>query len=338
MNLLILTNNPDRASFRQRIGIYLDTLRAGGINCEVAKLPTGSLARRKLFKRAMDFNGVLLHKKCLNCLDAFYLRKYGRKIIYNFDDAVMYSDRNPERHSRSHFVPFRRTVKLTSVVIAGNSYLAGHAKEFNSRVEVVPTGLDMKSYEVKAKVKNDGKIRLVWIGSKSTLKYLAGIKPALEEIGSRFDNVVLRIICDEFFDLDNVEVEKRQWSHETQFLDLAASDIGLAPLPDNRFTRGKCGFKILQYAAAGLPVIASPVGVNAEYVSDGVTGFHAVSVMEWTESISTIIKDSQLRRSMGLAGRHKVERFDIATVGKQFYDIIDNCLGSGGSAHVTCTV
>jgi glycosyltransferase involved in cell wall biosynthesis len=156
--------------------------------------------------------------------------------------------------------------------------------------------------------------------------YLKELKNVLEEIGSRFSDVVLRIICDDFFDLDNMKVEKRQWTAETQFLDLTESDIGLAPLPDNRFTRGKCGFKILQYAAAGLPVIASPVGVSAEYVSDGITGLHASSALEWTEKLGRAIRDPQQRISMGLAARQRVEKFDVAAVGRQLYDIVDKCI------------
>jgi len=157
---------------------------------------------------------------------------------------------------------FQRTVKLADMVIAGNSYLAKHARKFNPNVEVFPTGLDTHAYELKAEPTNDAKLRLVWIGSSSTLKYLAGIKPALEEIGSRFDDVVLRIICDDFFDLQKMEVEKCQWSLQKQAVDLATSHIGLAPLPDNKFTQSRFCFKILQYAAVGLPVVASPVGAN----------------------------------------------------------------------------
>ena len=219
----------------------------------------------------MEFDGVFLQKKGLNPFDAFWLRKYSKKIIYDFDDAIMYSPKTPERYSLSHFRRFRRTAKLADMVIAGNSYLAEHARKFNSNVEILPTGLDVKAYKSGTKSKNDDKIRLVWIGSQSTLKYLAEIKPTLEEIGSRFDNVILRIICDNFIDLRKMPVEKCPWSEQTQVIDLATSDIGLAPLPDNRFTRGKCGFKVLQYAAAGLPVVASPVGVNTEYISDGIT-------------------------------------------------------------------
>jgi len=254
MKLLILTYNPARPSFRQRIELYLDILRDAGINCKVFLYPRGSFARWKVLKKCRDFDAVLLQKKTLNFFDAMLLRQYARKVIYDFDDAIMYSD-NPDRKCSRHkyIKPFERTIKLSDMIMAGNSYLAEHAKKFNSNVEIVPTGLDTNHYQCRPQEKNDRQIRLVWIGSRVTLKYLSKIAPALEEIGRLFDNVVLRIICDDFFDLQNMKVEKRPWSLETQACDLASSDIGLAPLCDNRFTRGKCGFKTLQYAASGLP-------------------------------------------------------------------------------------
>ena len=328
MNLLILSNNPSRASFRQRIGVYLDTLRSNGINPDVAKLPKGSLGRRKLFQRAADFEGVFLHKKGLNFFDAFWLHRYSKKIIYDFDDAVMYSPKNPNRNSLSHFIPFRRTVKLADMIIAGNSYLAEHARKFNPNVEILPTGLDTDAYKVQAGPKNDDKIRLVWIGSKSTLRYLAEIKPALEEISSRFDNVILRIICDDFLNLQNMPAEKYLWSEETEATDLATCDIGLAPLPDNRFTRGKCGFKILQYAAAGLPVIASPVGVNNDYIRQG-GGYLADGASDWVDKLCQLISDSQLRKRMGQISRAKVKQFDLRVLGRLLVRLIKGCIESG---------
>lgn len=325
-NLLILTNNLNRASFRQRIVVYLDILQANDIDCEVAQLPSGTLARRKLFKKTADFDGVFLHRKILNFFDAFWLRRYSRKIIYDFDDALMYSDRKPGCNSWSRQRRFRRSVELADLVISGNSYLAEHAQKFNPRVEVLPTGLNTKAYKVENKAENDSKIRLVWIGSKSTLKYLAEIKPVLEEVGSRFDNAILRIICDDFFELLNMEVEKNQWHKDTEAVDLINSDIGLAPLPDDRFTRGKCGFKILQYAAAKLPVVASPVGVNAEYVCDGVTGFHAINASQWIDKISELIENAELRKRMGQEGNVQVQRFDLSIVGKQLCKLVERCL------------
>lgn len=326
MRLLVLTNNPERASFRQRIQVYFDTLRAHGVDCEVVKLPDGFLARRKLFKRAADFDGVFLHKKGLNIRDAMWLRRNSKKIVYDFDDAIMYNPNRPDRNSPSHSIGFRKSAKLADVVIAGNSYLAKQAQRFNDNVKIVPTGLDTKAYMVEAKAKNDGRIRLVWIGSKSTLQYLAEIRPALERIGLRYDSVVLRIICDEFFDLQNMEVEKRQWSLEKQAEDLATSHIGLAPLPDNRFTRGKCGFKILQYEAANLPVVTSPVGVNSEYVRNGVTGYHASNIPQWIDKVSELIDDIELRKQMADAGRDQAQRFDTTVIGNKLCSLITECI------------
>lgn len=324
MNLLVIISNPKRASFRQRIAIYFNILRENGINCEIAYYPSGSWARYKVLKRCADFDAVYLHKKTLNFLDAFWLRRYAKNVIYDFDDAIMYYDDQPQRKPsrRKHTKPFERTVKLSKLVIAGNSYLAEHARKFNVNVRVLPTGLDVGAYRVHTKSKDDGRVRLVWIGSKSTLRYLEQIRPALEEIGSRFENVTLRIISDEFLSLKNMPVEQCRWSKENEASDLATSDIGLAPLPDNRFTRGKCGFKVLQYAAAGLPAVASPVGVNSEYVRDGLTGYCATNMSQWVEKISELIKNAELRKQMGASGRVQVKEFDIHIIGAKLAGLI----------------
>ena len=326
MKLLIIISNPKRASFRQRVAVHLDTLHANGVECKVVKLPSGPFARRKLFRQAANYDCVILHKKALNYLNAVWLRRYSKKIIYDFDDAIMYDASKPDKPSLKRQKAFQRTVSLADMIIAGNDYLAEHAMKFNKNVEVLPTGLDIKPYRIQTMPEKDNKIRLVWIGSRSTLRYLAEIKPVLEEIGSRSDNVVLRIICDHFFDLQNMQVEKCEWSLKTQIPDLISSDIGLAPLPDNKFTRGKCGFKILQYAAAGLPIVTSPVGVNLEYVRDGITGFQASSFQQWIDKITELIKNTELRKQMGTAGRVHVEKYDIDVIGKNLYDMLDKCV------------
>jgi len=327
MNLLLLTNNPNRASFRQRIGVHIEQLRANGIDCEVVKLPSGELARRKLFKRASEFDGVFLHKRMLNLFDAFWLRRHSKKIIFNFDDAIMYDTKSPERDSFSRFRLFRRTVKLADLIITGNSYLAEHARKFNPNVEVLPYGLPISDYKKDfIHPKGDDKIRLVWIGSRSTLKYLKGIGPVLEEIGSRFNNVVLKIICDDFFDLQNMKVEKCLWSKERRAIDLATGDIGLAPLPDDRFTRGKCTFKILEYASAGLPVVASPIGAHSDYIRDNITGFLANNNKEWIDKISQLITNPQLREKMAKENLAQAKNFDVGIIGKKLTELIKKCL------------
>jgi glycosyltransferase involved in cell wall biosynthesis len=328
MNLLVVTNNPDRASFRQRIAVYLDSLKANDITAEVAQMPRWILSRRKLFAKAKDFDAVLLHKKILNPIDAHYLRKYAGKIIYDFDDAIMYDNNHPEKthHKRQHH--FQRTIAMADLVIAGNEYLAEHAKKFNSNVEILPTGLDISIFKTVAKKSTDAKIRLVWIGSRPTLRNLEQISPALEEIGSRFDNVVLKIISDDFIDLRKIPVEKHKWSLESEATELAGSDIGLAPLDDDNFTRGKCGFKILQYQAAGLPVVASPVGVNAELVRENVNGFIAITIDDWIEKISSLITNRQLRIQFGHSAGQSVAAFDLSVLAPRFVSLIKRVIAS----------
>jgi glycosyltransferase involved in cell wall biosynthesis len=327
MRLLVISNNPDRASFRQRIGVYLEMLRDRRIDSEVHTLPAGMLRRRRVFQAAEAFDGVLLHRKMLNAWDAFWLGRYARRVAYDFDDAIMYSDRKPERDSRLRFRRFGKSVSLSHLVIAGNQYLADQARKYNPNVCVLPTAVELGAYPAPVPPLNDGNVRLVWIGSRSTLRYLHEIAPALEELGRRQKNVVLRIICNEFLDLMAMGVEKRIWSKQTEAVDMAGSDIGLAPLPDNRFTRGKCGFKILQYQAVGLPVVASPVGVNGEYVRDGVSGFLATDRSQWIARLSELVQNAELRRTMGKAGRKDVERFDMAAIGGRFCELIERCLG-----------
>ena len=300
----------------------MDLLRRNGINCEVARCPAGPAARCRLLKRSADFDAVFLQKKRLNLIEAPLLRRYAGRIIYDFDDAVMYKPEAPERYSLLKSVRFRLTVGLADLVIAGNPYLAEHARKFNTKVEVLPTGLNINDYRIAAARKDDGKVRLVWIGSRSTLRYLAEITPALEEIGSRHENVILKIVCGDFIDLKMMPVEKCLWSEQTQAADLVTSDIGLAPLPDNRFTRGKCGFKVLQYASAGLPIVASPVGVNCGYVQDNITGYLASDTEEWVDRISRLVDDAQLRKNMGQSARKSVKRFDISVIGEQLAALI----------------
>lgn len=321
MNLLIISNNPDRASFRQRIGGYLPCLHDAGIQAEVCQLPTNKLARWRLFTSARNFDAVLLHKKHLNLFDAKLLRHYSKTVLYDFDDAVMYSPTKPDSNQTSHFRLFRRTAKMADVMIAGNEYLAEHARRYCSNVHLLPTGLDTKEFHKTEKTPQN-KIRLVWIGSKTTLAYLSELKAVFEQIGKNDTRVVLRIIADDFFDLDYMTVEKHIWSLDTQCSDLLECDIGLAPLPDNRFTRGKCGFKILQYLAAGLPVVASPVGVNGDFIHKSRAGLIAATPEQWKNAIVKMVQDAALRNQLGQNTRQFVQQYDTAVLAKRFCEII----------------
>jgi glycosyltransferase involved in cell wall biosynthesis len=328
MKLLVLSNNPDRASFRQRIGIYLDHLRTEGIATSVNKLPKNYIERWKLFASSANYDGVLLHKKTLNYFDTKILRKHAKKIIYDFDDAIMFSPNKPQDNNTSHYRLFKRTAGLADHIIAGNDYLAGYAKKYNDSVVTIPTGLEFDDYQYDITKPNDGKIRLVWIGSRSTLKYLYEIKAALEYTGEDYDNVILRIIADEFFKLDNMLVEEYQWSKETQAENLMECDIGLAPLPDDRFTRGKCGFKILQYYAASLPVVASPVGVNKDFIEKSKGGIIAENFDNWVQALSKLIEDEPIRTAMGKYGKDYVRNFDCQVIKEKLAKCLLTFLGN----------
>jgi glycosyltransferase involved in cell wall biosynthesis len=212
------------------------------------------------------------------------------------------------------------------MVIVGSSYLADHGRPYNRNVKVLPLGLDTAEYKSDVAKPDDGKIRLVWVGSESTLPYIMQMSGVLEEIGSRFENVVLRLICDNFFDLENMAVEKHLWSKENRGIDLAACDIGLAPLPGNRFTKGKCSFKVLEYSSAGLPVIGSPVGTNSDFIRDGKTGFIVNSMQEWIERIVELIENSAKRKLFAEAGQEWATNFDVNVIGEAFCDLIEGCL------------
>ncbi|HOQ05881.1 MAG TPA: glycosyltransferase [Anaerohalosphaeraceae bacterium] len=326
MNLLVLSNNPERASYRERIGVYLERLADCGVTCRVERIPASYRHRWRLFREAERFDAVLIHKKTLNMLDARILRKSARCILYDFDDAVMYDPRQPDRNWTSHSRLFRRMVKMADCVIAGNPYLAEQARPFCKNVHILPTGLDGRAYASQIKKPQDGKIRLVWIGSRSTLRYLEEIKPALEKIGQENPSVILRIVADQFLDCKYLPVEKCMWSLDTQTQRLQECDIGLAPLPDNRFTRGKCGFKILQYFAAGLPVIASPVGVNRDFIEESGAGFFASTLEQWHQSIQRLIYDEPLRKEWGQRARAYVQRYDHRIIGEQFCRIVLDAL------------
>lgn len=258
-------------------------------------------------------------------MDAWLLRRSAHCILYDFDNAVMYNPQHPDKDWTSHFRLFERTVRLAGSVIAGNAYLA-EQRPFCRTIHILPTGLDVRAYEAQGGKPSDGRLRLVWIGSRSTLRYLAEIKPALEKVGQGNSCVVLRIIADQFLDFKHLPVETCIWSLDTQAQRLQECDIGLAPLPDNRFTRGKCGFKILQYFAAGLPVIASPVGVNRDFVEKSGAGFFASTLEQWHQSIQRLIYDEPLRKDWGQKARAYVQQYDHRVIGEQFCRIVLNAL------------
>lgn len=329
--ILILTRRRDDASFRLRVEQFLPYLADRGIECESAELAAGVCSRQRQLRQAADFDGLWLHRKTLTMCDALMMiGRRCRRLIYDVDDAVMFQSRTAHRGpNRGRMRRFRRTLKLAHLSIVGNEYLATFAPPSAAgRVEVVPTGLDVSRYMVRGDAgdtdnRANGKVRLVWIGSRSTLNQVRQFAEMLTGVGREIPGVSLRIIADDKLEVPGLEVENLPWSAATEARLLSESDIGIAPLPDTPFTRGKCAFKVLQYMAAGLPVVTSPVGANARYVKDGLTGLHADGNDQWIAALRRLCDDAALRRRMGLEGRRRVEReFDTSVIGPRVAGLI----------------
>ena len=325
--LLVLTRDPANASFRQRIEPYIQPLYERGIGAEVAELATSAWSRRRQWRAAREFDGVLLHRKTLTAWDAWALGPSPR-LIYDFDDAVMYQARAPGQPDPTRLRRFERTAARAHLVIAGSPYLARYAGAVGAkRVEVVPTGLDLARFAPRTDPPSPGPVRLVWIGSASTLKQLDAFRATFEALGGAVPALALRIIADAPLEAAALRIENVPWSLEAEGRLLAESDIGIAPLPDTPYTRGKCGFKVLQYMAAGLPVIASPVGVNADYVRHEATGLWAKTAQEWVEAVRRLAGDAPLRQQMGGAGRRRVEaEFGFAVLAPKVVELVARAL------------
>ncbi|MBT9138962.1 MAG: N-acetyl-alpha-D-glucosaminyl L-malate synthase [Syntrophomonadaceae bacterium] len=199
-------------------------------------------------------------------------------------------------------------LKASSYVITGNDYLRNYALRFNRNVAVIPTSIDTDKYTAKRKAsKKKDKIIIGWMGSRSTAFYLEQLKGVFKALSQKY-RIGLHIIGADEYRIKGVDITNKRWSLEKEVADLRELDIGVAPLIDDGWGRGKCGLKVLQYMGIGIPCVSSNVGVNAEIIVDGVNGFLAGTESEWIEKLSLLIEDKTLRRRLGAAGRRTVEK------------------------------
>lgn len=239
----------------------------------------------------------------------------GTPYVLDYDDAVFH---HYDQHASYWVRRFygRRLDGLmarAALVVGGNKYLAKRARDAGAnRVEIVPTVIDLNRYaerssELSAGIGQDGHPRIVWIGSPSTARYLQMLCEPLQALAKRLP-FVLRVIGADVVDMAGVPVECLPWSEDTEVKYIRECNVGVMPLLDTSWERGKCGYKLIQYMACGLPVVASSVGVNAEIVRPGENGFLADSSREWLAALEKLLLDPVLRHQMGHAGRQWVEQ------------------------------
>ena len=231
-------------------------------------------------------------------------------IVSDYDDAVFH---RYEMHSSSVVrrllgAKIDRVMAASALVVAGSSYLAARAQTARARnVSVIPTVVDLEAYAPGPAPKADEQLRIGWIGTPSTWSaYVEPLLPMLRQLAST-NGARLRAVGAGRTVLQDPAVEVCDWSEEGEVELIQGMHIGIMPLDDSPWARGKCGYKLIQYMACGLPVVASPVGVNKEIVEHGRNGFLADSESEWREALTTLLCNPNLRRRMGQAGRQKVE-------------------------------
>lgn len=316
MRLLALVDAPDHVCCRYRIRAFEPALRRAGWSVDYQALPRGPLARLRLFSRADRYDAVILQRKLLPLWELAVLRRHARRLAFDFDDAVLFRDSYDRRgpYSTRRERRFAATMSAVDVVLAGNDFLADCALRAGAepaRVRTIPTCVEPERYPeadpVPSRDRAPGRVDLVWIGSSSTLQGLRQQQPLLDRLGRELPGLRLRVICDAFPRFESLPVVPIPWSEAWEGRDLAAGQIGISWLPDDPWSRGKCGLKVIQYQAARLPVVANPVGVQAEMIEPGATGFLPAGDDEWIEAIRSLAGDEPRRRAMGQLARRRVE-------------------------------
>jgi glycosyltransferase involved in cell wall biosynthesis len=260
------------------------------------------------------------------------LRWFGNRVVVEMDDAI-YLTRGHERKMPA-------LLSMAGGAIVGNARLADYAKQFSSHVCVVPTVVDTHRFapdQARAGASPDRSgeaITIVWIGLAYNLKYLNVLAPALRELQGRF-HVKLRVVCSEPPEMPGVDIEFRPWEFHREVAELRDATIGVMPLEDSEWARGKCGLKLLQYLSVGLPAVASPVGVNSDIIVNGENGFLASTGQEWYSSLEALCRQPELRARMGRAGRRTVEgRYSLALWGPRLAEVyrtfsqVERCEGA----------
>jgi glycosyltransferase involved in cell wall biosynthesis len=310
MKALALIESPAHVCYRYRLEAFAGALAERGIDLHEAVLAKHALPRVAQLRATRSADAVILQRRLLPRWQLAMLRRAARVLVYDVDDALFqrdsYSRKGPDSATRR--ARFAATVRAADLVIAGNEYLAARVAEYaaTARVEVIPTCVEPARYSVAAHTRVGADARLVWIGQQSMLPSLTAASEQLSAVAAQC-NCELRVICDVAPTLPGVRVALRPWTSATETAELAAADIGVSWLPDDDWSRGKCGLKVLQYMAAGLPVVANPVGMHGQLVVDGATGFLAATQGEWAVAVARLAADPALRLRMGRAGREMVE-------------------------------
>lgn len=292
------------------------------------RLVTRGLNRRlSLVRRVKEYDLVYILREAALLGPPIFeklIHQRGVPIVFDFDDAIFVSYRSPSNGYLSYlkFASKTKTIcRIASHVMVGNPYLGDYARQVNDCVTVIPTTIDTEKYRVPPPQGKSGPPVIGWTGSYSTVQHLDTLRGALKKLAER-ESFRLRVIGTPAYECAPVDVEAMRWRADTELEDLGAIDIGVMPLPDDRWSKGKCGLKALQFMALGIPTVCSPVGVNTDIIQDGRNGFIAATEEEWVDKLGRLLRSQELRQRLGQAGRATVEQnYSAITQTPRVYEI-----------------
>jgi glycosyltransferase involved in cell wall biosynthesis len=258
------------------------------------------------------YDAVLIHRTACVAGPALLERclpLFRRPVIYDFDDAIfmLHTTEANKRFGWLKFPGKTATIcRLSAHVIVGNSYLAEYARRYNSRVTIIPSSVDTELYLPAERARAAGRIVIGWMGSSTSQTHLELFAPVLRELAARRD-IELRIVSDREPALQGIPFVWRRWSASAEVDELAEFDIGIMPMPDDAWARGKCAMKALLYMSMAIPAVCSAVGTNREVINHGDNGFLVTTTEEWIGHLEALIDDASLRQRIGRAGRQRIE-------------------------------
>lgn len=283
------------------------------------------LKRYKQLKSASKYDVIFIFREGFLLGSPYFERQFAKKskVIFDYDDAIWITSAVSRNNKWLWFLKnsnkTRQIIEVSKIVFAGNNYLANYAKQFNKNVIIVPTTIDTNKY-LPAYDATKARICIGWSGSFSTIAHFTTCLPALKIIKKKYgDKIYFKVIGSKDYYNAELSIRGLPWRKETEIKDLQEIDIGIMPLPDDEWSKGKCGLKGLQYMALEIPTIMSPVGVNTEIINDGENGFLAFDTDDWVKKLSLLIDSNVLREKIGRKGRETViSRFSV-TANKNLY-------------------
>ena len=297
---------------------------------KIKGLLKGFIKRISHLSYAAHYDIVFIHREAAPIGPPIFewviARVLKKEIIYDFDDAIWLpnvSDVNKKFSTTKWYGKVKKICQWSSVITCGNKYLADYAGQFNTNVKVIPTTIDTEHYHNQVKNQQTSDVVIGWTGSHTTGKYLKNIEPVIKLLIDKY-KIKFVVISNQEPDFDPAVCAFVKWQKKTEITDLLEFNIGIMPLEDNEWERGKCGFKALQYMALGIPPVASPVGANNEIIQDGENGFLANTKEEWVEKLGQLIKSEALRVKMGQKARETViEKYSVLSQRDEYLKVFN---------------